>query len=696
MKSVPTSSLFCFQKKLLQADTLQEKIDLLLQEPTLARALASFPCLAQFFSEAPSYDVYLTASLIAIGQEHLLDGSNNPPISKKWLANLATGDRYYAREGGIVGYQSRIMRLFTQDFSCYEGDVEEPPLIDISCFDEETRQVSLRAIHELEKICLLLPVGGAADRLLLTDPNTGEDLPAGCLVFHGETLLEKLFLDIEGLEYLHYKIWRKTVRLPVVLMGSEEKNNARHIASILRSKNYFFRDPSTIILLVQPSVPVVDEQGTWCLKNCEELLVKPAGHGALWKLIWEQEIFAWLADRGIQKALVRQINNPASRYDYALSAFLGHGLRKNALFGVASCPRQVGAKEGVNVYKISSETGGHPHLSAIEYCDFARFSLEDHPRSSCSPYSRYPTNTNILWVDLPAAKRAVEKEEFPGMLLNFKELETYDSVSFAKKRVARLESTVQNISDQIAETTEGTCATFLTYHKRYKTISTTKRAWQKEGSFLETPERCYYDVLKSMQDLLAACHITHIKLLPFEDFLEKEIPFSLQHHPALGPWFSIIAQKMRYGTWAQGASARLDIAELDWSHVCLDGHVSLRAEQPTGDTRSGHFCYSENTGKCKLDNVFIENLGNKRSLGKEGWRMQNPQESLSIYLEGTGEFVARDISLRGDLSYRVPTGMRLSLIGDRKPQLERLHSVEESSWVYEICEKAKVRLMKKA
>ncbi len=61
-------------------------------------------------------------------------------------------------------------------------------------------------------------------------------------------------------------------------------------------------------LFRQPLVPLVGAaDGRWLLPAPLAPLLKPGGHGAIWKLMHDQGVFAWLAGCGRAAALVRQI-----------------------------------------------------------------------------------------------------------------------------------------------------------------------------------------------------------------------------------------------------------------------------------------------------------------------------------------------------------------------------------------------------
>ena len=58
----------------------------------------------------------------------------------------------------------------------------------------------------------------------------------------------------------------------------------------------------------QPLVPVLGaEDGRWIVPQAIQPMLKPGGHGALWKLMHDTGTFAWLAQRSCQAAIVRQI-----------------------------------------------------------------------------------------------------------------------------------------------------------------------------------------------------------------------------------------------------------------------------------------------------------------------------------------------------------------------------------------------------
>ena len=58
------------------------------------------------------------------------------------------------------------------------------------------------------------------------------------------------------------------------------------------------------------------EDGRWLLPAPLAPMLKPGGHGAIWKLMHDQGVFAWLAGCGREAALVRQIRRAHSFYSF--------------------------------------------------------------------------------------------------------------------------------------------------------------------------------------------------------------------------------------------------------------------------------------------------------------------------------------------------------------------------------------------
>ncbi|MEN9343882.1 MAG: hypothetical protein RLZZ453_669 [Chlamydiota bacterium] len=575
---------------------------------------------------------YILKSLIVIGQEEILQGLEE---IKPLLASLFPVEAFYASFGGLVGYQVQVMRLLArqEEKSFVINNYEPPQGIDISA---DTPQIDAYVDKGLESLPFLgeiYVVGGAADRLRPHDPLTLDPLPAASFSFCGYTLLEWLIRDIEARESLYYERFGEKVVTPIALMTSYEKRNHENIVALCEEKRWFGRGQDSFRFFCQPLVPTMDAQGKWCVTSAGELLMKPGGHGVLWKLAEEAKIFEWMRSQNRSKLLVRQINNPIAGIDHGLLAFCGVGFAQDKAFGFASCSRQVHSAEGMNVL-IKGEKGSC--LTNIEYCDFSKKGICDVPMEEGGQYSRYPSNTNILFADIDAVQEKIKECPLPGTLVNKKSVATQEG----EICVVRLESTMQNLADAfVFDGPLATAPTFLTYHERHKTISAIKKRWQEGADLLETPEGCLQDWIKNTRELLS-------------DYCGMQVPqtFFFFYHGALGPLFSRIALKIRGGKLGDRAEVRLELAHVEMQQVEVEGSLHVEA-------------VSLLEGSCILKNVRIVNKGLSLKGAHEYWKGEClPDEVCKIRLGKNSHFYAEGVVLEGNQIIEVREGEKVVLL----------------------------------
>ena len=228
-----------------------------------------------------------------------------------------------------------------------------------------------------------------------------EPLPAALLKFSGRTLLEGLFRDLQGREYLYYKLTGKQALTPVALLVSKEKNNEQHIRAIIEEHSWFYRPKSRFFFLNQPLAPVITKEGDWALSQpLPNRVSKTRWTWRMWKVAFDSGIIDKLMQLKREKALVRQINNPIAGTDLGLLALSGIGCHQQKSFGFASCFRRLGASEGMDVLLEKKTAQGFEYcLTNIEYTEFKRLGIKDIPESPGSSYSQFPANTNILFVE---------------------------------------------------------------------------------------------------------------------------------------------------------------------------------------------------------------------------------------------------------------------------------------------------------
>jgi len=646
------------------AASAREKLALLDACPAVREYLTRSPDLSSYLSLIPPESASAAKQLIAIGQMERLAGPGpiDGPALLKLLEKMTAVDAFYREIGGIVGYQTKVMEFLRGGCDSRQSEIiafHAPEFIDITQETDEVLDDVLAGIEALPKIAEMYPLGGAADRLHLLDAATGNELPAAKLGYAGRTLFESLIRDLQAREYLYYKLRGTQVEVPIAIMTSEEKDNHRHVVGICEEHGWFGRRKESFRLFTQPLVPAVDPKGNWFLLGPFSPVLKPGGHGALWKLARDEGIFAWLKGLSKQNALIRQINNPIAGLDYGLLAFAGVGIKEDRSFGFASCNRLVQAAEGVNV--VIEKKNGDVALTNIEYCDFAKYGIEDKPLKEGEPYSRFTSNTNILFANLQAVENAVGDCPFPGLLINLKNASVATlSGEKAQGLMARLESTMQNIADVFVEK-EKPQKTFVTYNHRHKTISTAKKAYVPGGSSQETPEECFYVQLKSARELLSRCGFSLPEARSLPEYLEAGPDCLFLYHPALGPLYALIAQKIRGGSLSSGSELQLEIADADLEDVHIDGSLRINASQPMGHfDPEGVLTYSDRTGRCRLKGVSVKNDGVDWTSSLPYWQNRLVRRgSLEIRLAGFSEFIAENVAFEGNYRFDVPEGIRM-------------------------------------
>ncbi|CAN1801161.1 UTP--glucose-1-phosphate uridylyltransferase 3, chloroplastic, partial [Linum perenne] len=220
---------------------------------------------------------------------------------KLLLKNLKEIEKFYDCIGGIIGYEIMVLELLTHstcenqttnwsqhihdNMNCQFLEIHAPSGPDLSKDTDYASQAAMWGIEGLPDLGEIYPLGGSAYRLGLVDPDTGECLPAAMLPYCGRTLLQGLIRD------------------------------------------------------VQPLVPAVSaEDGKWLVAKPFSPVSKPGGHGVIWKLAYDNDIFQWFYDHGRKGATVRQAvglfalcSNVVASTDLTLLALAGMGLRHDLM-----------------------------------------------------------------------------------------------------------------------------------------------------------------------------------------------------------------------------------------------------------------------------------------------------------------------------------------------------------------------------
>ena len=428
-----------------------------------------------------------------------------------------------------------------------------------------------------------------------------------------------------------------------------------------------------------------------CSQNWPEriLLTPPSSPAPLSRrmvqLAADAGVLDWLAQRGAEAVLVRQISNPMAAMDTTLLALAGEGQRRGASFGFVSCCRAPGAAEGVNVLleRRSSDGLWQYNVSNLEYTEFARLGVNEP--------DAYPANTNILYVALAAARAALATPDgaLPGLLVNLSKAQ----VAFGEPlpvRGGRLECSMQSLADAMAQSFDtqlpkarwAELTTFCIQTLRRRATSSAKRRLELGGSqplrLSQTPEGSFLDLLRNGRDMLLSGGSQLPELADEVHSLRTAPPFLLRWHPALGPLWHVAAQKVRCCTLRSGSELELEVAELDAAGLVLDGSLMLTALQPLGGPAGAYSATA--CGRARLCRVAVHNRGvDWAAADNVYWAAKVARhEAMAVIIHGCaacatastcptdappsdGEFDAEDVTLLGNHRFEVPAGMRCSL-----------------------------------
>lgn len=688
MKMEDTIQSLCKLAKSLQSTKdLGEKQEILLSS-ALVRLALSKKSFRMFLPADSDLSAKIALfSLAAIDQDKVVLAYSDecPPKEKVrgLLKRLVLIDHFYESIGGIVGYQATLLKLLANaNGEGYKTSFQRASGTDLTKSSDAIRKAVLEGIEALPEMGEIYPIGGLGARLDLKS-KTGEPLPAACLLFGGRTLLEGLIRDVQAREFLYFKLFGRQVTVPIAMMTSLEKRNTFRVQKVCEKQGWYGRPQESFFLFAQLSVPVVTKEGDWSMRGPLELNLQPGGHGALWRTAEEGGVFSWFQEQNKHRVLIRQINNPIGGIDKGLLALIGIGKKEDKAFGFASCERLPHAAEGVLVLM---QKENQLTLSNIEYTDFTRFGIEDCPADG--GFSPYPANTNILYADLKKMLPIIQKRPLPGLTVNMKMPVPYLAPSGKKEEVlgGRLESMMQNISDGLVVSGDGPLPSFLTYNARHCTISATKRSFQPGKPLLETPEGAFYDLLFNAYELLKK----HCKMEmpPFpspETYLNNGPSFIFLYHPALGPLYEIISQKIKGGVLEAGSELQLEIADVLLEEVRVEGSLLIQAGNLLGHRSQGIVRYSERTGKCILKNVSVKNRGINHKIPQCYWKNTIKRNaSLKIILKGHSEFYAENVVFQGDQTLVVPEGERWIVTQRGNGTLSILKEKAGWIWCYKI------------
>jgi hypothetical protein len=227
---------------------------------------------------------------------------------------------------------------------------------------------------------------------------------------------------------------------------------------------------------------------------------------------------------------------------------------------------------------------------------------------------------------------------------------------------------MQNIAEDFQDTFDAPIdgeqwkelSTFVAYNDRKKTISTTKKAYVEGGSLDDTPQGAFNDLQSIFVDLFTSCGME----------VANEVLLSI--HPALGPNWSIIRQKVVGGDLKSKSELELEIAELEMKECTIVGSLRIIADDSL-------------QGQCSLIDVKVENQGlDSDRCGFWEGRVDR-KESLTIKLLGHAAFVAQNVHFFGDMEIVVPDGYRYVAYNRGKQVELRKERIEVMKPLWHLC-----------
>ncbi len=154
---------------------------------------------------------------------------------------------------------------------------------------------------------------------------------------------------------------RYRTNLPFLIMTSQE--NHEETRAFFESHGFFTLKRDQVHFFSQGMLPTLTPEGKLILKNAENLLANPDGHGGSLKALYESGLTGWLKGKGITEIFYCQVDNPLVKI--ADPAFIGYHRQENADISTKVVRRR-NLEEKVGIYGM---VNGKPAI--IEYSDFS-------------------------------------------------------------------------------------------------------------------------------------------------------------------------------------------------------------------------------------------------------------------------------------------------------------------------------------
>lgn len=578
------------------------------------------------------------------------------------------------------------------------ASLKRPPAIEVSDISGEDipiiKEAALLALSRLNEIIFAAVVGGTAERMQYLDTQ-GKPLPQATFPFlplsRGDIF--KLHADeiiaLKNLYFLTRESSEQPLNIPYFMMTSDITD--RKIMEDFETHSYFGLGKRNVNRVVQALVPVVSEDGRWLRVDRYRLNTKPHGHGDFWQLYFNSAAQAELAENMKNFTLVLQGNNPFV-LAHALE-FAGLGIKRDAAFGLATCPREAKAPEGSVV--LAQDEKRRLSIRNIEYAVMTAFGIKDEALPETG-YSAYPGNLNLLFGDTRKIRPIVAQNPFPGEIINLQKPQ--DSFGDGKKVLGgRGESQVQGVAEEITASTLKRLPTFVMNAQRGSHPSSHFDVFKnKPGSPRDTVASCRqnYSDRAAARLLIAGVNVEYTMK---KDAGGKDLPTTssvIELTPAFANRQDILNAKIRGGKIAQGSTVYLSGFHTNIIDLDVTGDFEIKVENEIGDTQLAKDNLGQvipdpaRAGKVRINGLTVKNAGRKKVLEESQIWQGNfeDKEHCRIVIKGNGELVVEPGTvIEGDFDLVIEDHGRVILSSKpgRGYQITQ-EKITEPSWRYRV------------
>jgi len=283
-------------------------------------------------------------------QHHILDHYHRLSSEKKedFLASLASLD---------LDLAFKLYRKFLgeKNSSSSLANIHPAPIIPLPRTPEEGAR--WREAYKLgeslirqNQVAVLIVAGGQGTRL-------GFSGPKGKFPISPVKNKPLFQLFSESLRALSLR-YRATI--PLLVMTSQE--NQAETREFFEGQGFFGLDEDCVQFLNQSMLPTLTPRGKLILKDAQQLLANPDGHGGSLKALYDSGLLDSLRKKGFTELFYCQVDNPLVKI--ADPAFIGYHRQEGADISTKVVRRQ-NLEEKVGIYGM---VNGKP--AVIEYSDF--------------------------------------------------------------------------------------------------------------------------------------------------------------------------------------------------------------------------------------------------------------------------------------------------------------------------------------